>query len=139
MGNYTVVITLPETLYERVRMSAEASARPVEDVLSQFVAANYTVLEDDLPPEMRSEFAGWLLLSDANLWEIAKSRFEEAKQMALETLIELQKQHPLALAEQNQLDQLLRESQELMLRKAEAQRLLVQRGIRVYPKANALN
>lgn len=139
MGNHTVLITLPETLYERVRLSAEASARPVEDVLSQFLAANYPVLEDDLPPEMRSEFAGWLLLSDANLWEIAKSRFAEAKQMALETLIELQKQRPLVFAEQNQLEQLLRESQELMLRKAEAQRLLVQRGIRVYPKPNALN
>ena len=139
MGNHTVLITLPETLYERVRMSAEASARPVEDVLSQFIATSYPLLEDDLPPEMRSEFAGWLLLSDANLWEIAQSRFEEAKQIALETLIELQKQRPLVDAEQRQLDQLLRESQELMLRKAEAQRLLAQRGIRVYPKPNSLN
>lgn len=139
MGNHTVLITLPETLYERVRMSAEASARPVEDVLSQFIATSYPLLEDDLPPEMRSEFAGWLLLSDANLWEIVKSRFEEAKQIALETLIELQKQRPLVDAEHCQLDQLLRESQELMLRKAEAQRLLAQRGIRVYPKPNSLN
>lgn len=139
MGNHTVLITLPETLYERVRMSAEASARPVEDVLSQFIATTYPLLEDDLPSEMRSEFAGWLLLSDANLWEIAQSRFEEAKQIALETLIELQKQRPLVDAEQRQLDQLLRESQELMLRKAEAQRLLAQRGIRVYPKPNSLN
>ena len=139
MGNHTVLITLPETLYERVRMSAEASARPVEDVLSQFIATSYPLLEDDLPPEMRSEFAGWLLLSDANLWEIAQSRFEEAKQIALETLIELQKQRPLVDAEQHQLHQLLCESQELILRKAEAQRLLAQRGIRVYPKSNSLN
>ena len=139
MGDHTVLITLPETLYERVRMSAEASARPVEDVLSQFVATNYPVLEDDLPPEMRSAFADWLLLSDANLWEIAKSQFAEAKQSALEALIDRQKQRLLVTTEQNQLDQLLRESQEVMLRKAEAQRLLAQRGIRVYPKSNALH
>lgn len=54
MENHTVLITLPETLYERVRMSAEASARPVEDVLSQFIATSYPLLADDLPSEMRS-------------------------------------------------------------------------------------
>jgi hypothetical protein len=139
MASHTVLITLPETLYERVRISAEASSRPVEDVLSQFIATAYPLLDDDLPPEMRSEFAGWLLLSAANLWEIAKSRFDESKQIALEKLVELQKQRLLVDAEQSQFDQLLRESQELMLRKAEAQHLLAQRRIRVYPKSNSLN
>jgi len=139
MADHSVLITLPESLYERVRMSAEASARPVEDILSQFIATSYPALEDDLPPEMRSEFAGWLLLSDANLWEIAQSRFDEPKQALLEELVELQKQRSLVDTEQRELDQLLQESQELMLRKAEAQRLLAQRGIRVYPKANSLN
>ncbi len=139
MGNYTVLVTLPETLYQQVRISAEASARPIEDLLSQFIATTYPVVEDDLPSDMRSEFAGWLLLSDANLWEIAKSRFDEAKQDKLEELVELQKQRLLVEREQRQFNQLLRESQELMVRKAEAQRLLAQRGMRVYPKPNALN
>jgi len=139
MASHTVMITLPETLYERVRISAEASARPIEDVLSQFIATSYPALEDDLPPEMRSEFAGWLLFSDAKLWEIAQSRFEESKQIELEKLVELQKQRSLITSEQGRLNQLLVESQELMLRKAEAQRLLVQRGIRVYPKLNSLH
>ena len=139
MASHTVMITLPETLYERVRISAEASARPVEEVLSQFIATSYLALEDDLPPEMRSEFAGWLLFSDARLWEIAQSRFEESKQVELEKLMALQKQRALIAPEQGRLNQLLIESQELMLRKAEAQRLLVQRGIRVYPKPNSLH
>lgn len=137
MASHTVMITLPETLYERVRISAEASARPVEDVLSQFIVTAYPALEDDLPPEIRSEFAGWLLFSDARLWEIAQSRFEESKQVELEQLVELQKQSSLVETEQGRLNQLLLESQELMLRKAEAQRLLAQRGIRVYPKLNS--
>ena len=139
MASHTVMITLPETLYERVRISAEASARPVEDVLSQFIATSYPVLADDLSPEVRSEFAGWLLFSDARLWEIAQSRFEQLKQLELEELVVLQKQRSLIEAEQSKLHQLLLESQELMLRKAEAQRLLVQRGIRVYPKPNSLH
>lgn len=54
--------------------------------MSQFIVTTYPVIDDDLPPEMHSEFAGWLLLSDANLWEIAKSRFDEAKQDKLGAL-----------------------------------------------------
>lgn len=139
MTNQTVTITLSGPLYERVRLNAEAVARPVEDILSQFVETTYPLPENDLPPEMRSEFAGWLLLSDDDLWTIVKSTFEETKRETLEKLIELQKQQMLTETEQTTLDQLLLESQELMVRKAEAQRLLAQRGIRVYPKPNALN
>ncbi len=139
MVSHTVTITLPETLYERVRISAEASARPLEDVLSQFIATSYPTLEEDLPPDLRSEFAGWLLFSDTSLWEIAQSRFAEAKQIELAALVEQQKQQTLTEAEQSRLQRLLLESQELMVRKAEAQRLLAQRGIRVYPKPNAIN
>lgn len=139
MTNYTVTITLSEPLYERIRMNAEAVARPVEDILSQFVATTYPLPEDDLPLDMRSEFAGWLLLSDDDLWKIAKRTFEEAKRAALETLIDRQKQQALTDLEQATLEQFLLESQDLMVRKAEAQRLLAQRGIQVYPKPNALN
>lgn len=53
--------------------------------------------------------------------------------------MEQQKLRTLREAEQQRLDQLLLESQELMVRKAEAQRLLAQRGIQVYPKSNALS
>lgn len=134
-----MTITLPESLYERIRLNAEAAARPVEDLLSHFVATTYPLPEEDLPVEMRSEFAGWLLLSDGDLWEIAKSTFDEPKRVILEELIEGQKRQALTKKEQITLEQLLLESQELMVRKAEAQRLLAQRGIKVYPKSNALN
>ncbi|MCB0062130.1 MAG: hypothetical protein KDE19_08450 [Caldilineaceae bacterium] len=87
---------------------------------------------------MHSEFADWLLLSDDDLWKIAKSTFEEAKRVSLEALIERQKRRSLTETEQTTLAQLLLESQELMLHKAEAQHLLAQRGIQVYPKPNFL-
>ena len=138
MANNTITITLPDTSYERVRTSAEALARPIEDILSHFIATSYPVLDDDLPPEMRSEFAGWLLFSDADLWKIARNRFPPVKQTELAALVEQQKSRTLTPIEQSRFDQLLLESQELMVRKAEAQRLLAQRGIRVYPKPNAL-
>lgn len=138
MASHTITITLPDTSYERVRISAEALARPIEDILSQFITTSYPVLDDDLPPEMRSEFAGWLLFSDADLWKIARSKFAPVRQTQLAELVEAQKHRTLTQIEQDRLNQLLLESQELMVRKAEAQRLLAQRGIHVYPKPNAL-
>ena len=84
MTNHSVTVTLSEPLYERVRITAEAAARPVEELLSQFIATAYPLFDDDLPMEMRSEFAGWVLLSDTDLWEIAQSRFEETKQVDLQ-------------------------------------------------------
>lgn len=139
MADYTITITLPDSSYERVRNSAEALARPIEDILSQFITTAYPVLDDDLPQEMRSEFAGWLLFSDADLWKIARNQFPSIKQTELTALVEQQKSRTLTPIEQSRFDQLLLESQELMVRKAEAQRLLAQRGIRVYPKSNALS
>lgn len=139
MENRTVSVTLSEPMYERVRASADALDRPIEEVLSQFIATAYPVLEDDLPLEMRTEFAGWLLFSDDQLWGLAKSRLDEAKQIDLEKLLEQQRHSSLNAVEQRRLNQLVKESQELVLYKAEAQRLLAQRGISVYPKSNSLS
>lgn len=139
MENRTVNVTLSEPMYERVRASADALDRPIEEVLSQFIATAYPVLEDDLPLEMRTEFAGWLLFSDDQLWGLAKSRLGEAKQIDLEKLLEQQRHSSLNAVEQRRLNQLVKESQELVLYKAEAQRLLAQRGISVYPKSNSLS
>ena len=139
MENRTVNVTLSEPMYERVRASADALDRPIEEVLSQFIATAYPVLEDDLPLEMRTEFAGWLLFSDDQLWGLAKSRLDEAKQIDLEKLLEQQRHSSLNAVEQKRLNQLVKESQELVLYKAEAQRLLAQRGISVYPKSNSLS
>ena len=138
MENRTVSVTLSEPMYERVRASADALDRPIEEVLSQFIATAYPVLEDDLPLEMRTEFAGWLLFSDDQLWGLAKSRLGEAKQIDLEKLLEQQRHSSLNSVEQKRLNQLVKESQELVLYKAEAQRLLAQRGISVYPNRHAI-
>ena len=138
MENRTVNVTLSEPMYERVRASADALDRPIEEVLSQFIATAYPVLEDDLPLEMRTEFAGWLLFSDDQLWGLAKSRLGEAKQIDLEKLLEQQRHSSLNSVEQKRLNQLVKESQELVLYKAEAQRLLAQRGISVYPNRHAI-
>jgi hypothetical protein len=128
MSARTITVTLPEVLYERVKSTAEASARSVEEVCTQSIALSLPELEDDLPSEIRSELAALPLLSDAELETIALSSMSDEVQDQLAMLAEEQKHRPLSLAEDTTLNQLLAEAQRLMLRKAEAYRLLARRG-----------
>ena len=135
MSGRTITVTLPEVLYERVKITAEASARSVEEVCTQSIALSLPELEDDLPPEVRSELAALPLLSDAELEQIAHGHMREEDQTQLEMLAEVQKQRSLTTAEETQLAQVLAEAQHLMLRKAEAYRLLARRGHAVFSSA----
>jgi hypothetical protein len=136
MAGRTITVTLPEVLYERVKITAEASARSVEEVCTQSIALSLPELEDDLPPEVRAGLAALPLLSDAELEHIAHGRMREEDQTQLEMLAEVQKQRSLTTAEETQLARLLVEAQHLMLRKAEAYRLLARRGRAVFSSAD---
>ncbi len=128
MSDRTITVTLPETLYERVRDTATASSLSFDEVLAQSIALSLPALERELPPSIRSELAALALLSDAELRGIADSTMEEGGQVRLEDLAEIQKQRPLSVAEQSELAQLMENAQFVMLRKAEASRLLARRG-----------
>jgi len=136
MSGRTITVTLPEVLYERVKITAEASARSVEEVCTQSIALSLPELEGDLPLEIRLELAALPLLSDAELENIAHGLMNEENQARLEMLAEVQKQRPLTTAEEPMLAQLLEEAQLLMLRKAEAYRLLARRGHAVFSSAS---
>ena len=136
MSGRTITVTLPEVLYERVKITAEASARSVEEVCTQSIALSLPELEDDLPPTVRAELAALPLLSDAELEHIAHGHMRAKDQTRLEILAEVQKQRLLTAAEETRLAQLLEEAQHLMLRKAEAYRLLARRGHAVFSSAS---
>lgn len=138
MSDRTITLTLPDALYERARETAKTSHRSLEDVLTQSIAISLPPLENDLPPEIRSEFAALSLLSDAELLKIAKSTMAKAKQKRLERLADLQKQRQLKEAEQRELQQLFNEGKRVMLRKAEAFRLLGRRGYTVFSQSGEL-
>jgi len=128
MSARTITVTLPEVLYERVKSAADASARSVEEVCTQSIALSLPELEEDLPEALRAELAALPLLSDTALDTIAHCRMSDEAQQQLETLAAEQKQRPLSRSENTTLTQLLTEAQRVMLRKAEAYRLLARRG-----------
>lgn len=76
--------------------------------------------------------------SDAELWQVANSTMSEEKQTRLESLIAQSKLRSLTESEQTELNDLMNEAQQLMLRKAEAYRLLARRGHIVFPVKEAI-
>ncbi len=132
MSAQTVTLTLPETLYERAKETAQAIDRSLEQVLTQSIALSLPALETDLPPDIRSELAALSLLSDDELWAIARSTMDERQQDRLQDLAEAQKHRSLTLAEQSDLAQLMDNAERVMLRKAETYRLLARRGYAVF-------
>jgi len=132
MSGRTITVTLPEALYERVRETATASSLSFDEVLAQSIALSLPDLERGLSPNIRSELAALALLSDTELRRVADSTMDKAGQVRLEDLAELQKQRPLSASEQSELARLMEGAQYIMLRKAEAYRLLARRGHRVF-------
>ena len=139
MPAQTVTLTLPEPLYERAKETAQAVDRSLEQVLTQSIALSLPALETDLPPDVRSELVALPLLSDDELWAVARSRMDESKQAHLEDLAEAQKHRLLTPAEQSDLTRLMDEAERMMLRKSEAYRLLARRGHAVFspPESSA--
>jgi hypothetical protein len=132
MADRTMTITLPEGLYERVQATARASACSVEEVCAQLIALSFAVGEDEVPQPLREEFARLSLLSDSELAAVAHSMMDDERQAELEMLATLQRQRALTTRETATLHQLMDEAQRLMLRKAEAYRVLARRGLRVF-------
>ncbi len=132
MPAQTVTLTLPETLYERAKETAQAIDRSLEQVLTQSIALSLPALETDLPPDMRSELTALSLFSDDELRTIARSTMDERQQERLQDLAEAQKHRSLTPAEQSDLAQLMDKAERVMLRKAEAYRLLARRGYAVF-------
>jgi len=136
MSSQVISITLPDGLYEQVKETAKAAALSVEEVLTQSVVLSLPTLEDDLPPETRSNLAALSLFSDPQLWRIAESMADADLQQQIETLAERQKHRSLTATEQSRLVKLMSRAQLLMLRKAEAYRLLARRGYALFSTVN---
>jgi biopolymer transport protein ExbD len=127
-----VTITLPEAVYERVKVTAEAMELPLETVITQSVEILLPAFEEDMPLDTQADLVMLTFLSDTQLWKVAHHTMDKQKQNQLETLAETQKHRVLNAAEQAELDQLMQEAQHLMVAKAEAFRLLAQRGHSVF-------
>ncbi len=135
MNEQTITVTLPNSVCERIRTTAQATSLTSEEVIRQSVTLLLPAFESDIPPNLRLSLAKLSLLNDLQLWKTANSVMKNSQQIRLEKLAELQKHRILTEKEQAELDSLMDEAQQIMLCKAEARRILVQRGHAVFKSA----
>lgn len=135
----TIMVTLPEPIFERVTEVAEVNHISVEQLLTQTIALTMPPLESDLPTGWRRELSRMQSLSDAALWGLAGSTMDERRQAELEALAELQEERALTTAEQDTLTRLMEEAEYTMLRRAEAFHLLARRGYSVFAEPTSEN
>ena len=123
-----VTLDLPETVYERLKRTAEALGRPVEEVVLQALELSLPPLGEELPPELREEAARMVHLDEPALQRIASSSLPPSRQRSLSRLLHKQQEGTLTEAEERRLQALVEEAERLMLRKALAYALLKWRG-----------
>ncbi len=134
MNEQTITVTLPDSVYDRIRTTAQATSLTSEEVIKQSVTLLLPAFESDIPLNIRSNLTKLSLLNDIQLWKVANSVMKDSLQTRLEELAEFQKRHTLTENEQAELDNLMNEAQQTMICKAEARRILAQRGHIVFKK-----
>lgn len=125
------VVSIPETLYDKARRVAEQTARPVDDVIRARLEQSLDEMPLDLPDDERAELRALVYLSDDALWTMAREQMASAKQERMQVLMDKNTFGTITDEEYDELTQLVELGQRLTLRKAEAMKLLLDRGYTV--------
>jgi hypothetical protein len=123
----TITLTLPERTMEQAQQAATVLKRPVEEVLSDILAAVLPTVHD-APAEMQAELTRMTWLDSQELWRMAREQMSAEAQEQLRQLTQVQGQRALTSKEQAQLDALRQEYGRITLLKARAYALLSLRG-----------
>lgn len=120
-----VVVTLPDDVYRRVERLAQLTNREVADLVADTIALSLPPLDlsTGLVPAVMS-------LSDEAVLALTELQMLPAQDRRLSALLQKQQAQELSVPEQAELLALMQVYQEGLLRKAQALREAVRRGIR---------
>lgn len=133
----TVSVQIPERIFHRLQRIAEATYRPVEDVLATTVSVALPQ-NPNLPSELADDLAAMTMFSDEALWAAAESFLAPAQRRRLNQLSHAGGQRPLSAAESVELAHLVDLYDRAVLRRARALAILAYRGHAVADQDNAL-
>jgi len=127
MTAHAITLHLPETLYERFRQRAEWSRRSLETELLEAVASAAPA-ETELSPEVIRDMEALEGLADEELWRLARKVMSREASEELEALHRKQRDEGLSQDEDAARSRLIHEYEQTMLIRAQAARLLKDRG-----------
>jgi plasmid stability protein len=127
MSAHAITLHLPETLYQRFRQRAQWSHRSLETELLDAVASAVPA-EGELSPELIAAIEGLEGLADDDLWRLARTTMSREASEELEALHLKQRDEGLSRDEDAARVQLIQEYERTMLIRAQAAKLLKDRG-----------
>jgi hypothetical protein len=127
MGAHAVRLRLPVPLYHHFQNRAERAHRSLEAELLDVVAA-VAADGEELSLDLARAIEDLNLLNDDELLRAARNRLSEETRTQLESLNLKQQRGALTPAEKDTLEQLIEQYDQAVLLRAEAVRLLKERG-----------
>lgn len=128
MSFQAITIELPEQLYSDVAKLARRMHRSVAEEVVAVVASALPTIHD-LPSELADELQELELLSDAELWQAAKTKLSDEEAEQMQTLVWKQQRDGLTTREQRKAEKLIQRYNRTMLVRAQAAVLLKKRGL----------
>ncbi|MBF0452597.1 MAG: hypothetical protein HQK75_17985 [Candidatus Magnetomorum sp.] len=132
MQEQVVTLRFPKPLFDRIQITAQANSLTSEEIIKQSVILLLPAFESDIPTSQQLDLSKLLFLNDMQLWKVANMEMASSQQSRLEKLAEEKKHNPLDENESFEIDILMNEAQRILLCKAEAKRILSQRGHMIF-------
>lgn len=128
MTAHAITLSLPESLYQRFRQRAEWMHRSLENELLDALTSAVSTEEDQHLPELIAAIGALENLDDDELWRLARDVVSRQASQELESLHFKQEDEGLSQSEDAIRAELMRESERKMLIRAQAAKLLKERG-----------
>jgi plasmid stability protein len=122
-----VTLILPDELYARLQRRASDTQRSLADEAIEAMAMTLPTVEA-LPQPIARELAALAELDDDHLWQAAQRTLTRRDDRRLRALTRSQRETPLTIAEEQELDWLLDRLEDIGLIRARAAALLKERG-----------
>jgi hypothetical protein len=127
----TVTLKIPDDVYQRLELNAQATQRSIEDILAHVLKVGSPPEWSDVPAEFQADLQGLDALDDRALQQLASAQKTESELERYDELLELNATGNLTTAEQTELEAFRKASERFMLQKAQAAVLLRWRGNKV--------
>lgn len=128
MSGHPVTVHLPDAMYDPLQEVAQSRNESIEQVVINQLRSVVSVSLPDLPADEESELIAFKFLSDDTLRSIAREQMPAREQERMQHLMDGNTEGTLTAAERQELEQMVERGQRLMLRKAWAAGMLMERG-----------
>ena len=130
MADRPVTLQVPDYIYERAHRIAQQTAQPIERVLASHLAESFNELSE-LPQDEQAELTAYRQLSEDTLRGITREQLTRQDKDRMVYLGDRTSRGTISPEEHREYEQLVERGNRLMLRKAWAAGVLMDRGYSV--------